>query len=353
MRCSEVSRNHGGVSAVRDVDFELMPGEILSILGPSGCGKTSLLRLIAGFDSVDRGEIYLDGELASSRRTHMAPDRRNVGMVFQEYALFPHMTVAQNVSFGLKGAGKGSSRSERDRRLAEVMDLVRLAGLEERYPHELSGGQQQRVALARTLAPKPALVLLDEPFSNLDTGMRREMRIEVEQILRTNKIATVFVTHDRDEAFAMADRVGIMRDGNLEQIDTPANIYRTPISTFVARFCRTCDFLMGKARDGVVVTEIGDLPFSSGAGSIEEGSDVSLMVQPDDFRVIKDPGGASVVESREFRGGETMLVVRLPSGATLNCRQVSSSGIVPGDRVTLEPAGDSPFTAFPAGGDDR
>ncbi|MCH8827362.1 MAG: TOBE domain-containing protein, partial [Chloroflexi bacterium] len=193
---------------------------------------------------------------------------------------------------------------------------------------------------------------LDEPFSNLDTDRRREMRIEVEQILRTSNIATVFVTHDRDEAFAMADRVGVMRNGKLEQIDTPDNIYRTPISTFVARFCRTCDFLKGRARDGIVETEIGDLPFSSGAGAIKEGSEVSLMVQPDDFRVIKDPNGGSVIESREFRGGETMLVVRMPSGAKLNCRQLSPSDIVPGDRVTLVPASDTPMTAFQTDGDD-
>lgn len=348
MRCSGVTRFHGKVAAVENVDFELTPGEILSILGPSGCGKTSLLRLIAGFDSVDGGEIHIEGSLASSKGTNLSPDRRNVGMVFQEYALFPHMTVEQNVSFGLKGV----SKSERASRLAEVMELVHLTGLEGRYPHELSGGQQQRVALARTLAPRPSLVLLDEPFSNLDTGMRREMRGEVERILRSNKIATVLVTHDRDEAFAMADRVGIMREGRLEQIDTPDNLYSTPASTFVARFCRTCDFLKGKASNGVVVTEIGDLPFSSGAGAIEEGSDVSLMVQPDDFRVIKDPNGASVIESREFRGGETMLVVKMPSGAKLNCRQLVPSNIATGDRVTLIPATDSPMKAFMAGDSD-
>jgi len=348
VRCSGVTKRHGGVLAVDDVGFELMPGEILSILGPSGCGKTSLLRLIAGFDDVDGGEVYISGKVASSKSNHLAPDRRNVGMVFQEYALFPHMTVAQNVSFGLKGMPK----PERERRLVEVMDLVQLVGLEGRYPHELSGGQQQRVALARTLAPRPVVALLDEPFSNLDTGMRREMRGEVERIVRSSNIATVFVTHDRDEAFAMADRVGIMRNGRLEQIDTPDNIYRTPVSAFVARFCRTCDFLKGKATNGFVVTEIGDLPFSSGAGAIEEGSDVSLMVQPDDFRVIKDPMGASVIEARDFRGGENMLVVRMPSGAKLNCRQPFQSKLAPGDRVTLIPASNSPMRAFRADGDD-
>ena len=352
VRCSGVTRFHDGVPAVEDIDFELVPGEILSILGPSGCGKTTLLRLIAGFDNLDRGEIYLKGGLASSTSTHLSPDRRSVGMVFQEYALFPHMTVAQNVSFGLRGGQKGLPKAERERRLAEVLDLVELSGLESRYPHELSGGQQQRVALARTIAPRPVLVLLDEPFSNLDTGMRREMRGEVERILRNDNIATVFVTHDRDEAFAMADRVGIMRNGRLEQIDTPHNIYRTPVSTFVAKFCLACDFLKGKANNGVVVTEIGDLPYSSGNGVIEEGSDVSLMVQPDDFKVIKDPNGASVIESIDFRGGETMLVVRMPSGAKLNCRQLIRSNLAPGDRVTLTPASDAPMKAFRSGADD-
>jgi len=348
MCCSGVTKYHGAVTAVEDVDFELVPGEILSILGPSGCGKTSLLRLIAGFDNLDGGQIFISGKLASSKSTNLAPDRRNLGMVFQEYALFPHMTVKQNVSFGLKSMPK----SEREGRFDEVMELVRLTGMEARYPHELSGGQQQRVALARTIAPRPVIILLDEPFSNLDTDMRLEMRGEVERILRSNNIATVLVTHDRDEAFAMADRVGIMREGRLEQIDTPDNLYSTPASTFVARFCRTCDFLKGREMNGVIVTEIGNLPFSSGAGAIEEGSEVSLMVQPDDFRVIKDPNGASVIETREFRGGETMLLVRMPSGAKLNCRQLIASNLVPGDRVTLIPASDSPMKAFLASVDD-
>ena len=221
VRCSGVTKRYGAVAAVEGLSFALQPGEILSILGPSGSGKTTVLRLIAGFESPDRGEIQIQGRVVSGPAVHVPPNRRNVGMVFQEYALFPHLTVAQNVSFGLRRM----SRQERGRRLAEVLALARLGGLEERYPHELSGGQQQRVALARTIAPRPVTVLLDEPFSNLDAGMRRRLRQEVTDILRAHTIATVFVTHDREEAFAMADRIGVMNDGHLEQLDTPDRIY--------------------------------------------------------------------------------------------------------------------------------
>ena len=224
VECTDVTKRFGSVLAVDGLGFVLGPGEILSILGPSGSGKTTMLRLIAGFESLDTGEISVQGKLVSAPTVHSPADRRSVGMVFQEYALFPHLTVAQNVSFGLQEL---RSR-ERRTRLTEVLELVRLAGLEDRFPHELSGGQQQRVALARTLAPRPVTVLLDEPFSNLDAGMRSEMRREVESILRENSIATVFVTHDREEAFAMADRIGVMKDGHLDQLDTPDVVYHSP-----------------------------------------------------------------------------------------------------------------------------
>ena len=239
VECSGVTKRYGAVAAVEGLSFALQPGEILSILGPSGSGKTTVLRLIAGFESPDRGEIRIQGRVVSGAAVHVPPNRRNVGMVFQEYALFPHLTVAQNVSFGLRRM----SREEREQRLAEVLALAGLDGLEQRYPHELSGGQQQRVALARTIAPRPITVLLDEPFSNLDAGMRRRLRQEVADILRAHTIATVFVTHDREEAFAMADRVAVMNEGHLEQLDTPDRIYHAPATPFVAQLAGTCDFL--------------------------------------------------------------------------------------------------------------
>ena len=206
IECAAVAKSFGPAPAVDGISLALRTGEVLSILGPSGAGKTTLLRLIAGFERLDGGEISIQGRVVSGTSQHVPPDRRNVGMVFQEYALFPHKTVAENVTFGLHKLGA----SERDERLAEVIELVKLGGLEGRYPHELSGGQQQRVALARTIAPRPAAVLLDEPFSNLDAGLRREMRREVAGILRESGTATIIVTHDQEAAFAIGDRVGVV-----------------------------------------------------------------------------------------------------------------------------------------------
>ncbi|MCI0438839.1 MAG: ABC transporter ATP-binding protein, partial [Chloroflexi bacterium] len=342
VQCEGVTKRFGDVLAVDGVSFALEQGRILSILGPSGCGKTTLLRLIAGFESVDAGEIRIRGSLASSPTSHAPPERRNVGMVFQEYALFPHMTVAQNVAFGLGRL----SRHERAQRVSEVLELVRLNGLDGRYPHELSGGQQQRVALARTLAPGPVAVLLDEPFSNLDAGMRSAMRQEVEAILRAGGVATIFVTHDREEAFAMADMVGVMANGRLEQLDAPDAIYHRPATPSVARLVGTCDFLRGVIRGGVAVTELGKLPCAFVNGKAADGLQVELLVHPDDFRVEAGEGGACAIKSWEFRGDETILVVELPSGATLRCRHRSHSRLRAGQRVNLIPDTGVVFVAF-------
>ena len=345
VECRGVSKRYGEVRAVEGVDFALHPGETISILGPSGCGKTTLLRLIAGFEAPDAGEISICGEAVSGPGVHVQPDRRGVGMVFQEYALFPHKTVAENVSFGLNRLGS----QERGRRTREVIELVRLSGLEERYPHELSGGQQQRVALARTIAPRPVSVLLDEPFSNLDAAMRQSMRREVQGILRENGTAAIFVTHDREEAFATADRVGVMRGGRLEQVDAPDVVYHSPATPFVAEAAGTSDFISGEIERGFAVTEIGRLPYVNGNGRLSDGDRVLLLVRPDDFQVAQHEQGTSTVRSREFRGDETVLDVSTPSGAVVRCRQRSYSKLAPGTRVTLIPQSARPFTAFSTG----
>ena len=342
IQCARLTKRFSDALAVSDVDLELRPGEILSVLGPSGSGKTTLLRLIAGFEVPDSGEVRIHGRPVSGSGFSVPPESRNVGMVFQEYALFPKRTVSQNVAFGLRGLPD----RERRKRVAEAIELVRLTGMDDRYPHELSGGQQQRVALARTLAPRPIAVLLDEPFSNLDAGMRREMRQEVEGILREDSIATVFVTHDREEAFAMADRVGVMIAGHLEQLDQPEVIYRSPATPFVAELAGMCDFLRGQVQDDFVVTEIGKLAYTSNNGALPQGSRVDLLVHPNDFQVMPHPEGTSVVLSREFRGDETVLVVRMPSGATLRCHQRSHTAIARGARVTLSPENTIPFLVF-------
>ena len=342
VECRDVGKSYGSVMAVNNINFELKSGEILSILGPSGSGKTTMLRLIAGFEAVDSGEISIHGCLVSGPSVHVSPDLREVGMVFQEYALFPHKTVVENVSFGLHRL----SSNDRYGRTTEVLDLVGLSGLERRYPHELSGGQQQRVALARTIAPRPVTVLLDEPFSNLDADMRRRMRIEVETILRENGIATVFVTHDREEAFAMADQIGVMNNGCLEQLDTPKVIYHSPATQFVAQLGGMCDFLDGVVEGHLVETEIGNLPYTTSSGILKSGSNVDLLVHPNDFQIHADPQGLMVVQSREFRGDETILVVSAPSKAILRCRESSYSTITHGTRVTLIPRESHSFVAF-------
>ena len=342
IECRGATKSYGGSPAVDCVSFALYPGEILSILGPSGSGKTTTLRLITGLESPDDGEISIRGKVVSGPSVHVPPDRRNVGMVFQEYALFPHKTVAENVTFGLhRLAGR-----DRERRLAEMIDLVRLHGLEGRYPHELSGGQQQRVALARTIAPRPIAVLLDEPFSNLDVAMRREMRRELVGILRENGIATILVTHDREEAFAIADRIGVMRDGRLEQMAAPDVIYHAPATPFVAKMAGTSDFISAEVHDGLAVTEVGRLPFMSSNGILSDGSRIVLLVHLDDFQVIPHDEGSSTVRAREFLGDSTVLEVELPSGATLRCRQRSYSILAPGARVALVPETAKAFLAF-------
>ena len=341
IECTAVSKSFGPAPAVSGISFALMPGEVLSILGPSGAGKTTLLRLIAGFERLDEGEISIEGRVVSGTSQHEAPDRRNVGMVFQEYALFPHKTVAENISFGLHRL----DGAERDRRLTEVLETVKLDGFEERYPHELSGGQQQRVAVARTIAPRPCAVLLDEPFSNLDAGLRRDMRREVAGILRDSSIATIFVTHDQEAAFSIADRVGVVRDGRLEQVDSPDSIYESPATQFVARMVGTGDFIPGEVRDGMAATEIGALPFRSNNGALRDGTRVVLLSRPDDFQVKPDQSGPAVVRAREFLGDATVLEVEMPSGAALRCRQ-SHTTVTPGARVSLVPDSGKPFLAF-------
>ena len=230
IRCHHLTKWFGAVRAVSGLDLEVWPGEIVSILGPSGSGKTTLLRLIAGFEMPSEGSVHIQGREVSSPRSAVPPESRNVGMVVQEYALFPHLTVERNIAFGLQKL----SETDRAERVKEVLDLVGMDGLSSRFPHELSGGQQQRVALARTLAPNPVTVLLDEPFSNLDSSMRQRLRIEVERILRSHNTAAMFVTHDREEAFAMADRVGVMVEGELLQIDTPERVYHFPASAAIS-----------------------------------------------------------------------------------------------------------------------
>ena len=343
VECVRASKSFGSTRAVDGVSFAVAPGEIVGFLGPSGSGKTTLLRLIAGFDTVSAGEVHIAGRLVSGPDDHVPSERRNVGVVFQEYALFPHLTVAENVEFGLGSL----ARPERNSRRQSVLDLVRLDGMEHRYPHELSGGEQQRVALARTLAPRPVTILLDEPFSNLDASMKTEMRREVADILHRSGATAVFVTHDREEAFAMADRVAVLNTGRLEQIDSPTALYHSPATPFVARATGACDFLPGRVRGSRALTEVGSLAVTAREEDLRDGDEVDVLVRADDLQLAPDPNGGCVVVGREFRGDEVLLTVATPSGPTVNCRRHHYSTLPIGTRVSLFPVRAEPFAAFP------
>ncbi len=331
IRIEQVSKRYGGgsVMAVEEVSFAVEKGEILALLGPSGCGKTTTLRLIAGFETPDSGRIEIGGRMVAHDTVFLPPEQRGVGMVFQSYALFPHLTVLENVAFGLRQWG---GEQQRDR-IAEALDLVGLSKLEGRYPHELSGGQQQRVALARALAPSPQVVLLDEPFSNLDADMRAQMREDVRSILRQAGTTAIFVTHDQEEAFVIADQVGVLNHGHLEQLDHPEAIYHTPASRFVARFVGSADFIPGLIQGDRIATELGILPNQRG---LSGGQAVEVMIRPDDIDLIPDQAGKAIVLTRQFRGADNLYCVRLPSGQKIHSSQDSTRIIEPGTLVVVK-----------------
>ena len=315
--------------ALSDLTLEIAEGATLSILGPSGCGKTTVLRAIAGFERPQTGEIRIAGRPVCDNSHWVPPEERGVGMVFQDYALFPHLTVAQNVAFGLQRTEKSAA----SRTIAQTLDLVGLSGLEDRYPHALSGGQQQRVALARALAPKPVVILLDEPFSNLDPDMRGQMREEVEEILRLAGTTALLVTHDHDEAFAMADRVAVLNHGRLEQVDTPEAIYHTPSTPFVANFVGQADFLLGRVENGKIYTEVGVFENVEGHPF---GTAVEIMIRPDDVHLIPASPGSAQIVGRQFRGSENLYTILLPSGQHLHSSESSTTVYPIGTAVDLK-----------------
>jgi iron(III) transport system ATP-binding protein len=324
---------HDRPPAIDGLTLAVERGEILALLGPSGCGKTTTLRVIAGFEVPDEGRVMIDGRVVAEGRAGraftVAPDQRSVGMVFQDYALFPHLTVEGNVAFGLHHY----PRTARRRRVEDVLGLVGLSHLMRWYPHELSGGEQQRVALARALAPSPALLLLDEPFSNLDADLRAQMRDEVEKVLRSTGTTAIFVTHDQEEAFTIADRVGVLNRGRLEQVGLPETIYHRPATRFVAGFVGAADFVPGLVTGEGLVTEVGVFANVDGRAP---GEKVSVMVRPDDVTFEPRDDGESIIVRRAFRGSETLYVVALPSGRQLHASQPSSALHVAGTRVHVE-----------------
>ncbi len=329
IHCDGLAKSFGGVPAVRDFSVSIAPGEILALLGPSGCGKTTVLRLIAGFERPERGQITIGELCVAGPAAYVPTERRQVGMVFQHYALFPHLSVADNVAYGLRGP-------DRRVRASELLELTGLGGLGARMPHELSGGQQQRVALARALAPRPAVLLLDEPFSNLDADLRAAMRVQVRQILKQVGTTALFVTHDQEEALFMGDRVAVMRAGRLEQAAEPPALFLAPASRFVAEFIGQATFLPATASPAGLETELGcvEQPIAAPAGALLEA-----VVRPDDLALSADAAGNGWVSGRAFRSGEYLYEIALDSGRTLRCACNHVHDYPPGARVRvrLEP----------------
>ncbi|MCU0935594.1 MAG: ABC transporter ATP-binding protein [Gammaproteobacteria bacterium] len=335
---------YGEQAVVQGLSLSVAEGDLVCLLGPSGCGKTTVLRAIAGFEPVTRGEIRLAGSVVSSPGFLLPPERRHIGMVFQDYALFPHLPVAGNVQFGMAAR----SAAERARLTTELLALVGLEGLGGRFPHELSGGQQQRVALARALASGPSLVLLDEPFSSLDVDLRARVSAEVRDILKARGITGVLVTHDQHEAFALGDRIGVMQDGRLLQWDTAYNLYHQPADRFVADFIGQGVLLRGEGMgDGAVRTELGVIRGRQ-RDAFPAGTSLDVLLRPDD--VVPDPGGplrAEVVR-KAFQGAEIMYTLRLPTGTSVLAMFPSHRDHALGELVGIRVVADH-LVAFPAG----
>lgn len=320
LELKDVHQSYGDHAIVKGLSFVLDRGAIGCLLGPSGCGKTTVLRCVAGFESISEGEIRINGTRMSGHGALVPPERRHIGMVFQDYALFPHLSVAQNIAFGLRTL----SRDERDSQVAKLIDVVGLAGMAASFPHELSGGQQQRVALARALAPQPDLLLLDEPFSNLDTELRQRLSLEVREIIKRSNTTALLVTHDQHEAFAIADEIGIMHQGEIEQWDSAYNLYHRPESRFIADFVGQGVFVPGEVLSGRQVRiELGVLdgviPGACGesCASCGKGCNVDVLLRPDD--IIHDDASKVQAEvlHKAFRGADILYTLKLASGQTV------------------------------------
>lgn len=336
IRLTGLQKRYHQTAAVREVTLEVARGTLLALLGASGCGKTTTLRLIAGLEKPDAGEVWLEGRPVAGAGAWVPPEGRHVGMVFQDYALFPHLTVAENVAFPLTRLN-----GHRQERVTEMLRVAGLAGLGDRYPHQLSGGQQQRVALARALAPRPAVVLLDEPFSNLDAALRSAMRAEVRHILQATGTTAIIVTHDQEEALSLADRVAVMQAGRIVQAGTPQEIYLRPATHALAAFMGEANFLPGEANGRTVTCALGRLLLAAPAtGPVE------VMIRPEAIKLTPELEGAGQLEQLTFFGHDQMAVVTMKDGPRLHVRTWAQPDLSPGLAVNVRVLG--PVVAFPA-----
>ncbi len=348
---SNLTKRFGATKAVDDVSFSVAEGEFVALLGPSGSGKTTVLRMLAGLERPDEGRIAVHGRPVFGGRREIPAEERDIGMVFQDYALWPHMTVAQNIAFGLRL--RRFTRRDRDERVAEALSLVRLDGLDARFPDQLSGGQQQRVAIARAMATRPRLLLLDEPLSNLDAALREEMRVELVRLLKAQGITAIYVTHDRIEALAMADQIVVMRDGRVAQIGAPEELYARPATLFIAGFLGAANVVAGAVEtgpDGRPAIRAGDACLSGAVGGTLNGRGVAVS-RPEDGVIHAAPPApgtdnvlcGEVVHS-EFLGGRWRHVVALATGTTVQALTPDRAPAVhvwvcfPPERCVLLPA---------------
>ncbi len=324
---------------VENVSFSLDKGDLLGLLGPSGCGKTTLLRMIAGFEQPSTGSIILSHQMVAGEGVNIPPEYRNTGMVFQDYALFPHLTIAENIAFGLKTQKPPLNKRQIQQQVGDVLTLVGLGGLDNRYPHQLSGGQQQRVALARALAPQPSLILLDEPLSNLDVQVRQRLRHEIRHILKATQITAIFVTHDQEEALAISDKIAVMNRGKIEQIGIPEAVYTRPTSRFVAEFVTQANFLPARRRGDRWQTEIGGWDCGHKEADCHQGE---VMVRQEDILLSPDDQGKITVVDRQFLGREYRYCLAMPSGNQIHARTSLSTQLDIGTKVSLDISNQTP-----------
>ena len=327
LEINDVSVSFGDTEVLSGISLELESKQLLAVLGASGAGKSTLMRLVAGFDSVGGGSIVLDGEILSDSSKTVAPERRSIGIVPQDSALFPHLNVSQNIGFGLSRLSK-EARAER---VVELLRLIRMEEFASRMPQELSGGQVQRVALARALAPKPKLVLLDEPFSALDAELRGQLREEVRQVLRAEGATAVLVTHDQEEALSLADRVAVLREGKIIQVGSPSEIYNSPADVGIATFLGESVLVDGKVSGGKILTDLGSL---SALNNVAEGASGVVAIRSENFYLQPNPTGDSEVVGRVFFGHDALVEVQTPK---LRIRARSNGPFAPevGMRVTV------------------
>ena len=340
IRFEGVQRFFPGVTALAGLDLEIQNGELITLLGPSGCGKTTALRILGGFDRPDAGRLLVDDRDI----TKVPPNKRDMGMVFQAYSLFPNMDVRTNVAFGLR-----MRRQDKKTRFKSADELLALVGLSEtanRYPYQLSGGQQQRVAIARALAIEPTVLLLDEPLSALDALVRTQLRAEIRSIQQRLEITTLFVTHDQSEALSVADRVGVMRSGRLEQLDTPENVYRQPATQFVAEFVGAMNRLPGRIGDSKDVQVLGQRLTVLNPNGEKPGDEVDALLRPEAIEIVPDSAGSGTVNDRTFLGSAVRIEVTLDGGQKVLVESSSlSANVKPGDRVSMRVLADSVVVA--------